>query len=113
MKKIKILTLGLLISTLTSPLTNNLNAQNSILEETKKQFLTSILVKLTPTQIISNFKEGPDFTAGERWLNDGLYAKSTPFESSYKLNVFDYFNLTQTYNSELKKDVFKQSSEYK
>lgn len=113
MKKMKFLMLGLLISTLTFSIVDNCNAQNNILEETKNQFLISSQVKLTPSQIISNFKEGPDFRSGERWLKEDVSAKSTPFESSYKLNVFDYFNLTETYDSELKKEVFKQTTEYK
>ncbi len=35
------------------------------------------------------------------------------FESAYNLNVFDYFNLCDSFDSDLKKNVFKQTSNYK
>jgi len=108
MNKIKNLILGLLTTiSLVTLVTKYCHAQDSINEITKKQFLASSQIKLTPSQITSIFKEA------ESWLKYDEYADPTPFESSYKLNVFDYFKLNDTYDSELKKEVYKQTPEYK
>ncbi|MBI3501186.1 MAG: hypothetical protein HY063_05270 [Bacteroidetes bacterium] len=83
--------------------------QDTISENQKKQFLTSSQFHLTPTQIIANFRSVDD----DGWLKYDQYADAVPFESAYNLNVFDYFKLNDTYDSDLKKEVFKQSAEYK
>lgn len=83
-------------------------SQNDISEETKKQFLTNSQAKLTPSQIISNFQ-----ITEESWIKYDEYGETPPFEASHKLNVFDYFKLNEQYDSELKKEVFKQTVEYK
>lgn len=88
--------------------TNNVVSQDILSANTKKLFLTSNQVKLTPKQITANFR-GVD----ESWLRYDLDSEPVPFESAYNLRVFDYFELNNKYDSDLKKEVFKETIEYK
>ena len=81
-------------------------SQDSLTSKQKKQFLTDKNFKLKPSQIIKLFETGDKITLNNEY-------ESTPFENAYNLNLFDYFNLNKTYDSELKKEVFKQTSDYK
>lgn len=84
-------------------------SQDKLTDSQKKSFLTNSQFKLTPSQIKEAFKR-PD---NEGWLKVSDYADSTPFECAYSLNVFDYFQLNDTYDSDLKKEGFKQTAGYK
>ena len=98
----------ILTATILFFIANNSISQSVLSTETKKQFLINNQIKLTPEQIISNFR-----SVDKSWLSDGSYSDSVPFESAFNLDVFDYFKLNEKYDSDLKKDVFKQSTEYK
>jgi len=82
-------------------------SQDTISEKLKKQYLIENKLIIAPSKIIKYF------TIAEPWLkSDDPFSEPEPFESAYYLNVWDYFKLNEKYNSDLKKDVFKQSKEY-
>jgi len=102
----------LLINTVTTiiffNIISNVYSQDILSSDTKKQFLISSQIKLSVPQIISNFK-----SEDEKWLKEDSFSLPTPFESAYNLNVIDYFEMSGKYHSELQKEVFKQTAQYK
>ena len=87
---------------------NNLYSQDTINDNNKRQFLNDSQVKLTPSEIISNFRSVDELG----WLSLFTFVEPTPFENANKLNVFNYFHLNETYDSNLKKEVFKKTTDY-
>jgi len=96
-----------LIATLLLCLTNSVISQDTISTDTKKHFLESSQTKLSPSQIISNFR-----CSEESWLRYKNSSDPVLFESAFNLNVFDYFTLNEKYDSDLKKEFFKKTTEY-
>lgn len=94
------------IATILLILANKVFSQDIVSSDMKNQFLTNSQVNLTPSQIISNFR-----IADQNWLNQ--FSGPARFESAYNLNVFDYFKLSETHDSDLKKEVFKKSTDYR
>lgn len=87
---------------------NSVFSQDSIIEININQFLYNSEIKLTPNEIISNYRLSED-----KWLNNYEYGEElAKFESAYRLNVFDYFSLNDSLDSDLKKMIFSKSSEY-
>lgn len=89
-------------------LTTDGKAQELVSESRKKQYLINSQINLTPTQIRTNFR-----SVDESWLRYDINSEPVPFESAYNLKVFDYFELNNKYDSDLKKQVFKQTADYK
>jgi hypothetical protein len=85
-------------------------AQDSLTYIQKRQFISNQTATLTPTQIIENFKK---IETIDPWISKGYPDSPNPFESAFYLNIVDYFSLNEIYDSPLKKEVFKQTSEYK
>lgn len=87
-------------------------SQDSLSLSQKREFLTNESIKLKPSQIISNFR-----LTERTWLADRQFdwipPTPVPFESAYNLNVFDFFEQTAIYDTDLKKEVFKKTDEYR
>jgi hypothetical protein len=88
-------------------ISSNLVFSQDTLSADSRNFLKNSQIKISPSQIMMDYK-----IAEESWFKLDEYSAPTPFESAYNLNVFDYYNLNKTYDSDLKKEVFKQGSEY-
>jgi hypothetical protein len=87
---------------------SNVISQDIVSTNTKKQYLLNSQIKLTTAQITENFR-----SVDESWLRYDLDSEPVPFESAYNLKVFDFFELNDQYDSDLKKEVFKQTIDYK
>ena len=98
---------------------NIVSAQDTTNGDWKKQFLINPQTKLllTTNNILANFRRVDDSWFSQSYTTNANgednYSEPSPFESAYNLNVFDYYELNETYDSKLKKDVFKQSNQYK
>lgn len=72
------------------------------------KFLVDQNVTMTVDEIINTFTK-----SSENWDNNPQDEEYSPFISAMQQNVFNYFLLNEIYNTELKKSVFKKTSDYK
>lgn len=72
------------------------------------QYLIDQNVSMTVDEIIKTFTK-----SSENWDNDPQNEEYSPFISAMQQNVFNYFSLNEQYGTDLKKSVFKKTSDYK
>ncbi|SEL44761.1 hypothetical protein [Parapedobacter koreensis] len=87
-------------------------SQDSLSLSQQHEFLTNENIVLKPSQIIANFRPTERHWLADRG-DDWTQPKPKPFESAYHLNVFDFFKEAAIYDTNLKKEVFKETDEYK
>ncbi|EKB48197.1 hypothetical protein [Cecembia lonarensis] len=71
------------------------------------KYLTSQEEKMTIEQIYQHFKK-----VDSKLVKSDEWAEMPDFQAIFELNVFEYYNLNNEYDSELKKQVFEKTNEY-